>query len=738
MTATHQPSLNLATDTDPGYGQLFRTLMRRRFWLLGILAGTVGVAALLTLRQEPTYVSSMQLLVEPNYQGKKDKEKLQDEFADSNIEVDTATQLNLMKSSSLLQKAMVMLQPEYPEFDPESPADVNAFKNGLSVAQVAASSGSANSKANTKIFQVIYTSNDPIKTQKVLEAIQKVYLDYNLEQQRLRLAKGLSFIDEQLPKIEGKVKRSEDALERFRRGQEVINPEDQAKARAETLNRIQQDQQTNLAQIRDLQSRFANLQQKLALSPQEAIVASRISQSTRYQSLLNEIQKTELELAKERTRFKDGTDFVQQVLDRRRKQLGLLQEEVRRVLGESASRSGEQLLSQGQLNGLDLTLINQLVDAQVNLQAAQARYQSLAAAEQQLRADLKRFPRLLAEYGRLQPEVDLNRETYKELLKARQELGLEIARGGFDWQVVEEAQLGSKTGPNFMQNLMLGAVVGLFLGGAAAFGREAIDDAVYSSDDLKKQVPLPLLGMVPELSLEAAESPRLMLPFRKTEELTPSISQVIHWRPFRESLDLLYQNIQLLNSNGALKSLVVTSALAGEGKSTLILGLAISAARLHQRVLLIDADLRRPSLHKLLNLPNDRGLSSLLTSDAPVPTAIAAQDSNLRSNISVLTSGPTPADPAKLLSSQRMREVMATFEQTYDLVLLDAPPVLGMVDAMLAASCCSGVAMVGRIGQVTRTELTQATAMLSKLNVIGVIANGATSQTRGEVHYQQP
>ena len=170
-----------------------------------------------------------------------------------------------------------------------------------------------------------------------------------------------------------------------------------------------------------------------------------------------------------------------------------------------------------------------------------------------------------------------------------------------------------------------------------------------------------------------------------------------------------------------------TSALAGEGKTTLALGLALSAARLHQRVLLIDADLRRPNLHKLVNLPNEEGLSTLLTNDVNVPTESSIQSSG--SYVDILTAGPTPQDPANLLSSQRMRELMSKFEQTYDLVLVDAPPVLGMVDAILAASFCSGVVLVSRIGQVTKTELTQATAMLSKLNVIGVVANGAGGPT---------
>ncbi len=726
-----QSNLIPMADNDPGYGQLFAILMRRRLWLLGTFLGVTVLALLFTLLQKPTHRSSMQLLVEPNYQSKREpgeKRTAESEFTDTNVEIDSATQINLMRSSGLLQRAVTLLQPEYPDIK------IDEVREALSVSQVVANDPSTNKKVNTKIFQIAYTDSDPIKTQKVLEALQKVYQDYNLEQQELRLTKGLSFIKKQLPVVRDKVKVAESNLEQFRKSQNLVDPELQSKALVDSLSRIRQDQQANNAQMRDLAARYVTLQQQLAMSPPQALVASRLSQSARYQNLLNEIQKTELALEQERTRFEDVSPFVQKLVDQRQRQLALLQGEVRRVLQADVSADPDRLRSEGQLGTIDLTLVGQLIDAQVNLQAAQSRAQSLAQAEQRIRDDLRRFPALLTEYGRLQPEVQANRETLEELLKAEQDIGLEIARGGFDWQVVEEPLEGEKIAPSLPKNLLLGMVAGLMLGGVAAFVREAIDDSVHSSDELKKQVALPLLGMVPEATpTEANQSPTLS--FRKSQELAVPTLEVVQGLPFRESLDLLYQNLQLLNASSQLKSLVVTSALAGEGKTTLALGLAISAARLHQRVLLIDADLRRPSLHKLLELPNDRGLSTLLASDTPILDTNDLQLSNPYGNLSVLSAGPTPTDPAKLLSSHRMQEVLNTFEQHYDLVLLDAPPVLGIVDTILTASACSGVVLVGRIGRVTRTELTHAIAALHQLNVIGVIANGADNPVYNYASY---
>jgi succinoglycan biosynthesis transport protein ExoP len=517
------------------------------------------------------------------------------------------------------------------------------------------------------------------------------------------------------------------------------------------------------------------LQQQLASSPQEAIVAARLSQSIRYQALLNEIQKTDLAIAQQRLRFTDDNAIIQKLLLQRNEQLRLLQAERQRAAGEGSAQlngTGDSLLRERQLGTTDLNIATKLLDIQTNLKGLTARDEALTKKEQQLRVELDRFPNLLAKYSRLQPDIQLNRETLQQLEKARQELSLEIARGGFDWQVVEAPQPGTKSRPKTQQNIMLGVVVGLFLGGAAAFVRDMMDDSVHSTDELKKLVPLPLLGMTPQLpqlnknkpivklpfgkpqvSTAWANEPLIKLPFGEPEGITPWTIEVVHTPPAWEALDLIYQNIQLQKSASTLQDwealdriyqniqlqqsastsspLMITSALDGEGKSTIALGLAISAARLHQRVLLIDADFRQPMLHQLLYLPNEYGLSTLLESNATVPIHSDIPVSDL--HIDILTSGPIPTDPVNLLSSPQMKKLMTAFEQSYDLVLLDAPPVLGMVDALLAASCCRGVVLVTRLDRVTKTALTEATSMLNKLNAIGVIANGGSSLKKGNV-----
>jgi polysaccharide biosynthesis transport protein len=729
-------NINSIAETEAGYGELFAVLIRRRFWLLSVLCIALAAATVKALKEKPTYTSSMQILVESNYQGKKDS-KIDNQFADSNVVIDNATQLSLMQGSQLIERAVKLLRPKYPEID------VEEIKKFLVVTQVA----DEKAKTETKIFEVTYTANNPTQTQKVLQVMQRVYLDYNREQQRLRLTKGLTFIDEQLPKVRKNVARVEATLEEFRKNQNLIEPEGQAKALTDAINNIQQERRTNQANRRDLQAQYDSLQQQLASSPQEALVAARLSQSSRYQALLNEIQKTDLAIAQQRIRFTDKNPIVQKLLSERNKQLSLLQAEGQRATPEGSAQipdTGESFLKEKQLGTTDLNIATKALEIQTNLKGLTARDEALAKKEQQLRVELDRFPNLLAKYTRLQTDIQIKRETFQQLEKARQDLSLEIARGGFDWQVVEIPQPGKKGSSKKIQNILLGIVVGLFLGVAAAFGRDMLDDSVHSSDQLTKLVPLPLLGITPQLPQKKKNKPIIKLPFSKwqasaawgtepiiklpfgnPEGMAPCTIEVIHSPPAWEFFDLIYKNIQLQNSGSIFSPLIITSALDGEGKSTIALGLAISAARLHQRVLLIDADFRQPMLHQQLNLPNEYGLSTLLESNAtmPMPSHIPTSDLCL----DILTSGSIPKDPVNLLSSPQMQRLMAGFEQTYDLVLLNTPPVLGMVDTLLVASCCRGVVLVTRIDLVTKTALTETTAMLNKLNTIGIVANGGKS-----------
>lgn len=719
---------HVVAEPEPGYGQLFAVLIRRLPWMIGVLVISVAIAGFLTHRSKPKFQSSMQLLVKPNIEVRQDQNlSPEKQFINFDLQIDTATQLNLMQSTRLLQEAVDKLKrnPKYKDITVED------IKQSLTVSQVKIKEDDQ----PTNIFQVDITGNDPQSTKEILTVIQQVYVDYNTQEQDKRLKDGLKVIREQLKKVGDEVNSADSSLLRYRKLNNLTDPEAQVKELEQQLSSILQEARTTSSGYQEAVARYKSLQEQLKSTPQNALVEARLSQNPRYQSLLNEIQKTELALAQERLRFTDESPSVSKLIEQLQSQKELLQQEQKRTLGSEAGvAQQEALLEQGQRSQIDLTLSSQLVEAQTNILASQAKYQVLVQKEREVRQELKRFPALLAEFSRLQPQVELTRDRLQQLLKAEAELRQQLARGGFKWEMVEEPQLGMFMGPHMKQNLLLGGVVGIMLGGIAAFVREASDDAVRTTAELEKQSALPLLGTTPKLPPARQKESVIKLPFGKPEVLAPWTIQVLQSPPRWESLDLIYKNIELLNSVTTFKSLMVTSTLPDDAKSSMALGLAMSAARLHKRVLLIDANLRDPSIHKQLNLPNEQGLSTILASDAPLPDQISVQ-SDSSSFIDILTSGPEPSDPANLLSSPRMGELMATFEENYDLIIVDAPAVLGMVDAMLCASFCRSVVMVASIGKVTRGQLAQATAMLSKLNLIGVVANGVSNSQSTYIPY---
>ncbi len=706
---TPNPTASALVEKDPGYGKIFAVLSRRRFWLLGGLSLGLVIAIFINITSKPKYTSIMRLLVESTY--KSNANANSSSFIDSNVQIDYATQLSLLQSSTLFQKAATLLSDKYPGL---TGADLQSLKIDM-----------LGDKENlTKIVEVQYTALNPIQTQDVLKAFQKVYTDYNREQQEKRLQKGLAGIEEQVSNVRQSISEASNAIEAFRRKNNLFDATQRVTEVTTALNGIEQQQRAAKLDYEQAVTRLESLQKNLNLSAQDAVLITRLNQSPRYQALVSEMQGIEVALNREKARFQ-STNPIIEALELRFKQQQISLEEERRSIFGDADLSNYPKWNGDQLSAIDIGLASQIVETQTQINLLQSRLDSLSSQEQDLRTEINRLPKLLGEYETLIPKLKVQQDTLQTLLKNRQELSLEITRGGFDWQVVEEPTLGVTDAANSLrQNLLLGVVAGLFLGGLAAFVRDMQDDTMHTYNDLEQQISsLSLLGMTPQY-LQSEETSSNFLPqFLKGQSVSPLTVEIVQWLPFRESLDVIYKNIQLntYSQEAIMRSLVVTSALPNEGKSTIALGLATSAARLHKRVLLIDADMRSPSLHKKLKLPNERGLSTLLASKGSVDSRDVIQSSN--SAIDILTAGPIPSDSVTLLSSEWLQKLISSFEQDYDVVIIDSPPILGTVDTIQIASCCGGVVAVARIDRITRGEFSQAISVLQKLNLIGVVAN---------------
>ncbi|MCM1985080.1 GumC family protein [Lyngbya confervoides] len=723
-----------------GYGQLFAILIRRKWWVISVFAGTIATTVVLTLRSTPIYQSATQLLIESSYSSVKGSSK--DDFIEPNYQIDLATQLNVLKSSEILQRAVDKLRTDYPTIS------VKEIGSNLQVQPVYAQSESGKKNAQTKILLASYSSIDAIKTQKVLDAVLAVYQSYNLEQQQKRIQQGLEIINRKLPEVRGSVIEAEKALEAFRQANDVIDPQKESESMTAALSNLTAQRESLKAEIAQARANLAIARQQLPASPSATLATSAVNQSEEIDSLKTQRQQLELELASKRQELTEAHPALRELEQQLAQVNQLLTAEINRVAGGNGTSSPE-LAAPVNVTANELGLIQTITQLEQEVSSKQARDVSLTQTQEQLEQELKRYPALMAQYSRLQPEVLARRTTLEKLLDAKEELSLEIAKGGFNWEIVEPPQPGVLVSPNIKQNLLIGIISGLFFGGLAAFIREALDDKVRRPAELNEQLSLPVLGTVPQIGPLGSRDFPLALPFRNDSKLETEQTEgpeIFQWRPLREAMDLIYTNIQLLNSQRPHQSLMITSALSGEGKSTLAIGLAISASRVDQRVLVIDADMRKPRLHHIFNLSNEQGLSTLLEGGLSenemfsIPqwvymrwedSLITAEevDGRLQSplsdlNIDVITSGPVQTDPVKLLTVDNIKQIIDVYRDSYDLILVDSPPVLGLVDAISVGYGCDGVVMVARVDQVKRSDLNRAVDTLSKLNVIGIIANG--------------
>jgi succinoglycan biosynthesis transport protein ExoP len=776
--------------------QVSTVLHRRRRIILSVSCLIMSVAGLLALMTKPTYQSYMQILVSthshaglPSKNAPKNADSLS---GDSNVDaIEYNAQMKLMLSSMLIQKAVDLLRYNYPAITVEEIKGKKDKQKSLIVTKVEESK--KNQPIHSQVLEVSYKANDPVKAQKVLQALEQVYEEYNTKQQQQRLVQGLSFFNERLPKAKNEVIQAEKNLEQFRKKNNLLDPEAQGKILLESLADTQKQLRITRAQIQDTKARYNYLQKELASSTHNALVASRLNQSSHYQILLDEIHKTDQALTNERQRYTDDSPVIQTLVQQRRTQIMLLRQEVKQALGATSlqdtqenkatpvaftksefpksvqpavgessklqtssntkvatdttavdnqikqlfSVTGEAGIVQQQMLEAYQKLKQELINVQKTALGLSANEKSLVESEQNIRSELAKYQNLIAEYKRLLPEVEISHKTLEELIAAQRSTGLKIAEEGFNWQVLEEPQRGISLGTKRLWFLFGGILIGPILGVVIALLREWSSDTIYSPQTLQRLTNLRLLGIVPKLPQRSQKKKLFNLSLggkkqTQTNQLpdatrnNDSLLEYYTVLPSHKSLDITYQNIQISGFPFSCKSLMLTSSLSGEGKSTLAQGLALSGAHMHQRILLIDANLRKPHLHTTLELSNDWGLSLLLIDETN--SNIQEYIQPIHPTIDVLTAGPIPEDPVQLLSSKRMKELIELFKQTYDLVLIDAPSILGSVDARLIACMCDGIVLVGQIGQVTQTELTQATEIFSKsnLNVIGIVANASS------------
>ena len=342
----------------------------------------------------------------------------------------------------------------------------------------------------------------------------------------------------------------------------------------------------------------------------------------------------------------------------------------------------------------------------------------------------------------MQGDLQVAKETLTQYLSKLDGLQIDAAQQTFPWEMIAPPRKPKALGGVTRKSQILTVIVGFVMGVGAAFLLEVLNNVFHTPEDLEDDTNLPILAMIPDSKELRKGSSMAEVPGKRgvpvvgamVPRKTPAMPNIMmrpgsqfeqySSSPVLEAFRSLYTNIRLLSSEIPFQSLVIGAATPKEGKSTVAIHLAKTAAAIGQRVLLVDADMRQPKIHQKLNIPNLRGLSDAISTDISLNDVI--QRSPQDDNLFVLTSGPVPEDPIKLLSGKKMHSLMEQFQDFFDLVVYDTPPLIGLVDSSILAAQTDGLILVVKIDKTDRSLVTKALDRLkiSGSSVLGLVANG--------------
>jgi polysaccharide biosynthesis transport protein len=708
-------NIKVSPDETPefSYGQILDIFLRHRLLFIGVLLLVIACFVTITLRKPATYMSSMQLLIEPNYPNSLDTLMETTGNSSTQSQQDYATQLNLMRSNLFIDRLLKNLNSEYPKMSS------NEIQSSLTIEKV------FEGKDPTKIIKVTFVGDSPRKTQRVLTYLQALYQNYNRNQQTVKLTEGLRFIDGQLEVSRRNISQIQNKIENYRKKNSIFDPLQQVTVVNNALNQVDQDIRSVQTQRKETEARYHTLEQQLSISPKNRLNILRLSQSVFYQKQLASIKDTEQELAKQRGIVTDDNPIIKNLIERRQKQINLLKNGAEQILGSSVTgitNSNNNLLQSGQLSEVDISVVNGLNELKAALVSLNVREKKLLTSKQKLRIQLNQFPSLIAEYQRLQPEVELGQSVLKKLLEQRQEISSRLSRGGFTWQVVESPLEGNRIGPDHKKDILLGTVVGIFLASGAVFLLEMLNkhNLIHQEERLDHQFPIvPLLGYLPEVLLTNSS----MHPPHQEDSNESVFLQKLDSPEFRNAVDLIYRNIQLYNSNNQVKSIIITSPFSGEGKTTLALALALRMTRSNLRILIVDTDFEHPDFLDLSETRNSQKLADLLLDKTlePIPEELSL----FGSKFDVLSSGilPKKSSYSNLLGSNRMEQLIKIFSSSYDLVLIDTSSASDTSFASQPSNFCDASILISRLDKLNQSQLNSSMMNINKTTLLGLVDN---------------
>ncbi|MEQ9671201.1 GumC family protein [Coleofasciculus sp. G2-EDA-02] len=723
-----EPDDNSGQQVDLGW--VFAVVRRRAFVMGGVALTLIIISALwLIWNKRQTileYQGSFKLLVEPVTA----EDRLRNQFLRSQsqsvdierIEVnrsnllDYETQIRVLLSPKIMEPIIKKLQQQYPEIN------YNSLKDSLSIERL--SYEKDGKEEGTKIIEVKYHHKDTEQILFVLGTVANTYLEYSLEERQKSLTQGITFIDTQLPSLQQQVDSIQGQLQNIRQQYNLVDPEEAELRLSQHALGISKDRLVTEVQLAETKALYETLQKQFVEENPTAIL-SRESQA--YGTLLSQLQTIEAQLASESAQFREDSPPMEILREK--------QQNLRVLLNQQSQDILENLA--GEIQGLE------------------ERYSTIIKTENQVNQKLEQLPTVTRQIADLQRKLDIATDNLKEFLSKRESLRLDAAQQEIPWEMISPPELWRTANGNplpvealsLRRPFAIAVVLSGLLGIGVGFLVEILHTVFHTPEEIQGQTKLPILGVIPLTkdlrkrskklkqrakqrasaakipSLVAAGEPGLMAN-RDTRGDKYSTS------PLMEAFRSLYTTIRLLHAKKRIHSLAISSAIPGDGKTTVAIYLAETAAKIGQRVLLVDTDLRVPQLHNQLDLPNTQGLSDVIALNVPIDDAI--QTSCVDDKFFVLTAGQTLSDPIKLLSSDKMHHLMEQFSVQFDLVIYDTPPLLGLGDGNLLAAKADGSLLVVGIEKTNRSLVMKAVdgLKIADASILGIVANGAKVEAK--------
>ncbi len=698
----------------------WRILRKRKWVILATSAIVFALSVIATLNTTRLYQATSEIAIfpeNPNVLGFKDMSGSPP--VDYEYDVALETQAAILRSDALAIKVMQALHLDQDarftrvrqispsaegavrvssmEPDPVKAAGLlGTFRSGLSVQLVRSS----------RLIQVSYTHPDPRLATEIANTLVKTFIEENFRTKYESVTQTSEWLSRELADLQLKVETSEEKLVRYQKEHSILGVDEKQNivtAKLDELNKELTAAQTDRFQ-KESKYRLA-----MAGDPDSSAKVSPEGTS----SLLEKLREKEADLntqyAQATTQFGPGYPKVTE-----------LSNQLKQVRAEIET---EKTRMQGRIRDEYL--------------AAVQREDLLTSAFNRQKQEANQLNESAIEYSVLKRDAESNRQLYQDLLQRLKEAGVSAGLRSSNIRVVDVARTPSNPiTPNVRRNVALGFMLGLGLGIGLAFLLESLDNTVRDMDEVSAISTLPALGTIP-LQLSSNGHSRKLL---KTtmDEKSGSPSLVTYLRPKSESAEA-YRALRtsiLLSAFGAPpKVVLVTSALPQEGKTTISANSALVLAQRGRRVLLVDADLRRPGLEKIFGLRPCGGLSTLISGvdkleDVLLPFAAVP-------NLWILPAGPIPPQPAELLSSTVMKDYIARWRNEFDHIIIDTPPCLSVTDAVVLSPEADRVILVARSGQTTKPALRRACGLLLQVNakVMGIVLNALNLHSADGYYY---